>query len=85
MSIRDSYIIDYKGKATINKLKHMDVNITYISKKFNYCIIYLDKSKGEKYLLQNLKKTKGFIRFYPSVFTHEGLTILSNELISELS
>lgn len=69
--IRDSYIIDYRNKAVLNKLKRMDVNIAYISKKFNYCVIYLDNNKGERYLLQNLRKVRGFIRFYPSLFLHE--------------
>lgn len=53
----------------------MDVNLTYISKKFNYAIVYLDEAKGEKLLVNHLKNVKGFIGVTPSLFYDENANI----------
>ncbi len=75
MILRESFIIDYRNKAVLNKLKKMDVNIVYVSKRFNYCVVYLDNNKGSNYLLQNLRKIRGFVRFHPTLFNHEEANI----------
>ena len=50
------YIVDFKGKEVPKRLSKMDVNLTYISKKFNYAIVYLDEAKGEKTFGQSFKE-----------------------------
>jgi len=65
---RCAYIVDFKGKEVPKRLNKMDVNLTYISKKFNYAVVYLDEAKGEKLLTNHLRNVKGFIGVYPSLF-----------------
>lgn len=72
---RCAYIVDFKGKEVPKKLNKMDVNVAYISKKFNYAVVYLDEQKGEKLLINHLKRVRGFIRVYPSLFYDENTNI----------
>lgn len=72
---RCAFIVDFKGKEVPKRLSKMDVNLTYISKKFNYAIVYLDEAKGEKLLINHLKNVKGFIGVTPSLFYDENANI----------
>lgn len=68
---RMAYIIDFHGKEVPKRLLHMDVNLAYVSKRANYAIVYCDTARGEKSLVQQLQKVKGFIRVKPSLFYEE--------------
>ena len=72
---RCAYIVDFKGKEIPKRLNKMDVNLAYVSKKFNYAVVYLDEAKGEKLLINHLKNVKGFMRVYPSLFYDENANI----------
>lgn len=64
---RDAFIVTFFNRAVIRKLNQLDTNVTYISNRFKYAVVYVDTDKGEKYLRQNLKKIKGFINLSPSI------------------
>jgi len=72
---RMAYIINFQGKEVPKKLNSMDVNLVYVSKKANYAVVYVDKSRGEKMLVQNLLNTKGFQGVIPSLFFDENVNI----------
>lgn len=72
---RSAFIVDFKGKEVPKRLNKMDVNLTYISKRFNYAVVYLDESKGEKLLVNHLKHVKGFVGVYPSLFFDQNANI----------
>jgi uncharacterized protein YlbG (UPF0298 family) len=72
---RCAYIVDFKGKEVPKRLSKMDVNLAYISKKFNYAVIYLDEAKGEKLLTNHLKNVKGFIGVQASLFFDQNANI----------
>ncbi len=72
---RMAYIINFHGKEVPKKLSTMDVNLVYVSKKANYAVVYIDKSRGEKMLSQTLSGTKGFQGIVPSLFFDENVNI----------
>ena len=72
---RIAYIVDFVGKEVPKKLEKMDVNLIYVSKKANYAIVYYDKSKGEKHLVNQLNNIKGFVSCHPSLFFNEQTNI----------
>ena len=72
---RCAFIVDYKGKEVPKKLSRLDVNVAYVSKKFNYAVVYLDENKGEQLLVNHLKRVKGFISVYPSLIFSEHANI----------
>ncbi|MFA5471196.1 MAG: DUF2129 domain-containing protein [Acholeplasmataceae bacterium] len=62
---RVAYVAIYHGKHAINKLKNLPVDITYISNKQNYAIVYFDKSNEDNFVKQ-MKNVKGLKHFGPS-------------------
>ena len=56
---RMAYIVFYQGKHVLEKLQSMPVDITYISEKQNYAVVYGDKDQ-EAALKKQLKDVKGF-------------------------
>jgi uncharacterized protein YlbG (UPF0298 family) len=56
---RMSYVVFYQGKQVIDKLKSMPVDITYVSEKQGYAVVYGDKDI-EANLKKQLKDVKGF-------------------------
>lgn len=72
---RMAYIVDYYGKEVPKRLKKMDINLAYISKRFNYAVVYFDKDKGESLLISQLKKVRGFNRVYSSLYFNEEANI----------
>jgi len=62
---RMSYVIFYQGKQVLDKLKSLPVDITYISEKQGYAVVYGDKDI-EANLKKQLKDVKGFKFVGPS-------------------
>lgn len=56
---RMSYIVYYNGKHVLEKLKTLPVDISFISEKLNYLILYADLDQ-EQNLKRQLKNVKGF-------------------------
>lgn len=69
---RVSYVAIYHGKHVLNKLKNLPVDITYISNKQNYAIVFFDKS-NEQNILKQMKNVKGLKHFGPSQTYDESL------------
>ncbi len=69
---RMSYVIFYQGKHVLEKLKNLPVDVTYISKKQNYAIVYADEDQ-EQALKKQLKDVKGFKFFGPSQMYDQNL------------
>ena len=69
---RMSYIIFFKGNQVVEKLSELPVDITYVSKKKRFVIVYTDKS-NEDMLKKALKNIKGFKGFSPSQTFDENL------------
>lgn len=72
---RQAYIVDFVGKEVPKRLEKMDINLVYVSKKANYAIVYFDRAKGEKLLLNQLQNVKGFIGVHPSLIFNEEANI----------
>lgn len=62
---RMSYVVFYRGKNVIKKLKQLPVDVSYTSKKLDYSIVYADQHYENK-LKKTLKFTKGFKHISPS-------------------
>lgn len=62
---RMSYVVFYQGKHVLDKLKTLPVDITYISEKQGYAVVYADKDI-EANLKKQLKDVKGFKFVGPS-------------------
>jgi uncharacterized protein YlbG (UPF0298 family) len=62
---RMSYVVFYQGKQVLDKLKSLPVDITYISEKQGYAVVYGDKDI-EANLKKQLKDVKGFKFVGPS-------------------
>jgi uncharacterized protein YlbG (UPF0298 family) len=69
---RMQFIVFYQGKQVLEKLQSMPVDITYVSDKQSYVIIYGDKEQEQNYKKQ-LKDVKGFKFFGPSQLYDENL------------
>ncbi len=69
---RISYVAMYQGKHVINKLNNLPVDISYISEKQHYVVIYLDKA-NEEMIVKQMKNVKGLKHFGPSQTYDEGL------------
>jgi len=69
---RKSIIVYYNNHENfLNSLKQLDVNIVFISKSFEYLVLYYDHYK-EKEILSRLVKIKGYL-------SHEESCILNKE------
>lgn len=64
---RVSYVVYYKNDIS-KLLKNEKINITYISKKNNYLVFFMDK-KDEKEILQKLKNIKEITNIEKSYLT----------------
>ncbi len=62
---RMAFIVFYQGKQVLEKLKNLPVDISYISTKQNYAVVYADMEQ-EQNLKKQLKDVKGFKYFGPS-------------------
>jgi len=62
---RMAFIVFYQGKQVLEKLKNLPVDISYISTKQNYAVVYADMEQ-EQNLKKQLKDVKGFKYFVPS-------------------
>ena len=62
---RISYVAIYHGKHALNKLKNLPVDVSYISGKQHYAVIYFDKS-NEDMIVKQMKNIKGLKHFGPS-------------------
>jgi uncharacterized protein YlbG (UPF0298 family) len=60
-----SYVVFYQGKHVIEKLKTLPVDISYVSEKQGYAVVYGDKDI-EANLKKQLKDVKGFKHIGPS-------------------
>lgn len=69
---RISYVAIYQGKHVLNKLKNLPVDISYISEKQNYAVIYLDKA-NETMVVKQMKNVKGLRHLGPSQTYNEEL------------
>lgn len=69
---RMSYVVYYKGNQVLKKLEQFPVEISYISKKLSYAILYMDKELEHK-IRKTLRFTKGFKFFEPSKTFDESL------------
>lgn len=69
---RMAYVVFYKGKHVIKRIKTLPVDISYVSKKQNYAIVYGDAGQ-EQALKKQLKNTKGFKYIGPSRLFDENL------------
>lgn len=69
---RMAYVIFYQGKHVIEKLKSLPVDVSYVSKKQHYAIVYGDEHV-EKTLKNQLKNVKGFKHIGPSQTFDENL------------
>jgi uncharacterized protein YlbG (UPF0298 family) len=56
---RMSYVVFFQGKQVIDKLKTLPVDISYVSEKQGYAVVYGDKDI-EQNLKKQLKDVKGF-------------------------
>ena len=62
---RVAYVAIYHGKHVINKLKNLPCDVSYISKKQHYAVVYFDKS-NEEMIKKQVKGVKGLKHFGPS-------------------
>jgi len=62
---RMSYVVFYQGKNVIEKLQSLPVDISYVSEKQGYAVVYGDKDI-EANLKKQLKDVKGFKHIGPS-------------------
>ncbi|PKK99516.1 MAG: hypothetical protein CVV57_00225 [Tenericutes bacterium HGW-Tenericutes-2] len=62
---RMSYVVFYQGKHVIEKLRSLPVDISYVSEKQGYAVVYGDKDI-EANLKKQLKDVKGFKHIGPS-------------------
>lgn len=69
---RMQFIVFFHGKQVLEKLSSLPVDISYISEKQGYVIIYADKDQ-EQTLKKQLKSVKGYKHFGPSHLFDEGL------------
>lgn len=69
---RMAFVVFYQGKQVQEKLKNMPVDISYISSKQNYAIVYADVEQ-EQNLKKQLKDVKGFKYFGPSQMYDDNL------------
>lgn len=72
---RKPFIVNYFKNNVLKKLRNLDGNLVYVSRRFKYAIIYLDADKGEAYLKKELNKTRGLINISPSLIYDENLNI----------
>lgn len=56
---RMSYIVYFHGKHVLEKLKTLPVDVSYVSEKSNYLILYTDLEQ-EANIKKQLKNVKGF-------------------------
>ena len=75
---RMGYIVYYRGRNIARKLKRMPVNIAYISRRMNYAVFYGNKDSEESYL-NNLKRTRGFVKLEASEMFNESLNYSLSE------
>ncbi|MCR3906301.1 MAG: DUF2129 domain-containing protein [Tenericutes bacterium] len=69
---RMAYVVFYQGKQVVEKLKSLPVDVSYISQKLNYAIVYGD-NQIEQTLKKQLKDVKGFKYVGPSHLYDENL------------
>ncbi len=62
---RMAYVVFYHGKHVLNKLESLPVDVTYVSKKQHYAVVYGDADQ-ENNIKKQLKGIKGFKFFGPS-------------------
>lgn len=62
---RASYVIFYQGDEFIKEIEKLPFDVSFISKKSSYVVIYADK-KEEENIKKQLKKLKGFKGFSES-------------------
>jgi len=62
---RMAFVVFYQGKQVLEKLKNLPVDVSYVSNKQNYAIVYADMEQ-EQNLKKQLKDVKGFKYFGPS-------------------
>lgn len=62
---RISYVAIYHGKHVLNKLKNLPVDVSYISEKQHYAVLYFDKS-NEDMIIKQMRNVKGLKHFGPS-------------------
>jgi len=67
-----AYIVYYRGKNILKRLKRMPVNIAYNSNKMNYAIFYGDLNQERNYFNQ-VKNVRGFIKLEKSDAYNEDL------------
>ena len=60
-----AFVVFYQGKQVLEKLKNLPVDVSYVSNKQNYAIVYADMEQ-EQNLKKQLKDVKGFKYFGPS-------------------
>ncbi|MDI6452926.1 DUF2129 domain-containing protein [Peloplasma aerotolerans] len=69
---RMAYVVFFQGKQVVEKLKSLPVDVSYISQKLNYAIVYGD-NQIEQTLKKQLKDVKGFKYVGPSQLYDETL------------
>ncbi|MFP4178270.1 MAG: DUF2129 domain-containing protein [Acholeplasmataceae bacterium] len=69
---RMAYVVFFRGKHVIKRIKSLPVDVQYVSKKQNYAILYGDADQ-EQALKKQLKNTKGFKYIGPSRLYDENL------------
>jgi uncharacterized protein YlbG (UPF0298 family) len=59
---RMAFVVFFHGKHVLNKLESLPVDVTYVSKKQHYAIVYGDLEQ-ENNIKKQLKGVKGFKYF----------------------
>jgi uncharacterized protein YlbG (UPF0298 family) len=62
---RMAYVIFYQGNKVLKKLETLPVDVSYVSKKMSYAIIYSDV-EAERQIKKELRFVKGFKHMSPS-------------------
>jgi len=62
---RMSYVVFFQGKHVIEKLRSLPIDVSYVSEKQGYAVVYGDKDI-EANLKKQLKDVKGFKHIGPS-------------------
>ncbi|NLN50629.1 MAG: YlbG family protein [Acholeplasmataceae bacterium] len=64
---RECYLIYYRQRRALKRIRKIKgLDIFYVSKRFNYLTVYLDKSE-EKRIINELKQMRGIRSFEKSL------------------
>jgi len=80
---RKSIIVNFNNKQEyIHRLHNLDVNTVFISKNYNYAVVYYDSFK-EKDIKHKLSIINGFISFEETYILKEDMNFDENTYIKK--